>query len=362
MSSTTTGSAMRSPRRSEREAFRAPCFGAQSQRRDGLPALVRGDRERKSSSRDFFWRFTQLGGSSVDRAHMVVPFSRLANLAARSTDAYRDRRSSHRRLVLNPPVHRRDRPMAKQASLLEASRRARFAMRILGIVAAVHLVMAISEQMHLKVLEDALGSAQTQAAAISSCESREALFQIANVFMVVIAAIAYCSWLRLAYENAAKLGQARYLRGTPQDAVVSFFIPFLNIIRPYQHIQSLWKASDPRGLSEVSPERQENPAAAYRDPPIREVPSPGWKPLVPPIGAWWTVWMIAGVLGGAGSRSLPGNEPENVPAAISRMHMLQAGEVFTILAAVLAILVIRAIDASQIERQRRRRAARAERA
>jgi hypothetical protein len=208
--------------------------------------------------------------------------------------------------------------MAQKANLLEASRRAHFAVRILGAVAALHLVDVGSQQMHVNLFQKIANGIQFSAPITSSDQSRQDLFGIASLLIRLVAAVAYCRWLYWAYDNAGKLGQSRYLRGTPRDAVVSFFIPVLNLFRPFQHVRALWMASDPRGLPEVPPKRRENPAATYRDPPLREVPSPVWKPTAAPLVAWWAAWLVAN-------------------------------------------LVIRAIDASQIERQRRRRAARAER-
>ncbi len=57
-------------------------------------------------------------------------------------------------------------------------------------------------------------------------------------------AVAFTLWLHRAYWNlrAFRPGPFDF---TPGEAAASFYIPFLNLVRPYQAMRDVWQASDP---------------------------------------------------------------------------------------------------------------------
>jgi hypothetical protein len=59
------------------------------------------------------------------------------------------------------------------------------------------------------------------------------------------ATIFFLIWLHQASWNLRSL-QATGIIFSPWSAVLSFFIPFLNLFRPYSAMQEIWRASDPR--------------------------------------------------------------------------------------------------------------------
>jgi hypothetical protein len=83
-------------------------------------------------------------------------------------------------------------------------------------------------------------------------------------------AVAFLMWLYRANQNARALGSDT-LEFTPGEAVGSFFIPFLNLFRPYQAVRELWRASDPGG------------AASGDEQTIRG----GWI-----VGVWWLLFLV----------------------------------------------------------------------
>lgn len=56
--------------------------------------------------------------------------------------------------------------------------------------------------------------------------------------------VCFLAWLHRAYGNLRSLG-ARQLDSSPGWAVVSFFIPILNLFRPYQIVRETWRHSHP---------------------------------------------------------------------------------------------------------------------
>jgi hypothetical protein len=60
----------------------------------------------------------------------------------------------------------------------------------------------------------------------------------------VVAVVLFSVWLHRAVRNLAGLGRTE-TKYSPTAAVGSFFIPFVNIVRPWRVMKELWLASEP---------------------------------------------------------------------------------------------------------------------
>jgi hypothetical protein len=134
-------------------------------------------------------------------------------------------------------------------------------------------------------------------------------------------------WLHRSYRNLQAL-HAHELRFSPGWAVGYFFIPILNLFRPYQVLKETWKASDPTTLH----------ATAWKG--SRAFPVLGW---------WWAFWLITNWLGVISFRvSLFAGDD------LSALYLASVVTAFAdgteVIAAVLAILVVRGIDRRQEEK------------
>ena len=67
---------------------------------------------------------------------------------------------------------------------------------------------------------------------------------LASAGVYVLAGIAVLMWLHRVVRNNQILGE-RYLRFSPGFAVGCWFIPFANLVFPYQAVREAWGASDP---------------------------------------------------------------------------------------------------------------------
>lgn len=173
--------------------------------------------------------------------------------------------------------------------------------------------------------------------------------------------LAYFRWLHLAYKNADRLGNRSALGFTPRGAVISFFIPFVNIVRPHQVLQNLRRASDPSDIEE--PHRRlavTNPG--YREPAAIELAPRSWSAPGVPITAWWLVYIGSGFVAAGqkfGEVPTPDSSPtERIAAVISGTRFVQVSLVMQLAAAVLCAMVVNGITRNQAERARRRRARR----
>ena len=89
------------------------------------------------------------------------------------------------------------------------------------------------------------------------------------------AIISFLVWLHRAYSNLSSL-KAHNLEFSPGWAVGWWFIPFANIVKPFQIVREVYNESDP----EVDPYSGFSPAAAG-------------TPLI--LGVWWGTFLLSGV-------------------------------------------------------------------
>ena len=127
----------------------------------------------------------------------------------------------------------------------------------------------------------------------------------------VTSLVAFSIWMHRAYRNLPALG-AGGLRYSPRRAAASWFIPFLNLARPYTVMREIWQFSAPDDR--------------------------GWRLLK----LWWAAYLVGNVAGGYALRlNLPG-----WPGLALVATSLGIGA----LAAALAILAIRRIQSWQQQR------------
>ncbi len=118
-----------------------------------------------------------------------------------------------------------------------------------------------------------------------------ALTSFANFVVVVLISM----WMSAAYQNTRDFGWG-HLRYTKGQAAWSFFIPLLNIYRPYRSLVGLHAASDPNLLPQVPRLVSDQGPANYRQAPTqRRVFERTFNDLRFPVGAFWGMYVAANV-------------------------------------------------------------------
>jgi hypothetical protein len=138
---------------------------------------------------------------------------------------------------------------------------------LLSLGAIMAAVSLLSSLMQAELLSR---SSFTQAEGYSN-DIREQTISLLNLPLYLFTVITFGRWIVRANKNVWALG-AHGLRMTPGWAVGYFFIPFLNLWRPYQAMKDLWRASH-------------SPSS--------------WSPTAAGsiLPAWWTLWLFSCVLG-----------------------------------------------------------------
>jgi hypothetical protein len=143
-------------------------------------------------------------------------------------------------------------------------------------------------------------------------------------------AIAIPMWAHRAYRNLPALG-AQGLRFSPRWAAGAWFVPILNLFRPYQVVGEAWTASDPQERSSTRESRARRTVPAL-------------------ILAWWLLFILSSVAGNVIARLTAAST--TLAQTVAADWLLVASNLLDIVAAMLALLVIRRLDARQEARYR----------
>ena len=148
-------------------------------------------------------------------------------------------------------------------------------------------------------------------------------------FLVTLATtIVFLLWIYRASQNLHSLG-ALGQRFSPGWAVGWWFVPIMNLFRPYQVVKEVWKVSDPELALDTT----------------REWTTTRASPL---LAWWWASWLVSNVLGNAAFRAF--FRSDSTEELISADQVSLAADAATLVAVVLAIIVVRRITKRQGEK------------
>jgi hypothetical protein len=150
-------------------------------------------------------------------------------------------------------------------------RRALWARIGLVVVIAVDVVAVLSDLREISLL-DRLETELPTEAELEESDRRQLTIGIAQTVMFFVAAVVFIRWLHRAYKNIPFLG-AQYPRYSTGTAIWSWLVPILNLWRPKQVINDVWRASDPDAPPDQGSTWQE------RNPPVL-------------YAVWWLFWVV----------------------------------------------------------------------
>jgi hypothetical protein len=138
---------------------------------------------------------------------------------------------------------------------------------MLWIFLGITIVSLLSDLMQMSLLNSAPFS-QPEAEAN---DLRQRMIGVLYLATFIVTGIVFLKWIYRANSNCHGFG-ARNMKFTPGWSVGYYFIPFVNLYRPYQAMKEIWKVS-------------KNPADWQNEP---------GSPL---LGWWWALWIISNILG-----------------------------------------------------------------
>jgi Domain of unknown function (DUF4328) len=145
------------------------------------------------------------------------------------------------------------------------------------------------------------------------------------------AVVTFLMWLYRGYTNLPAL-RSDDMEFSPGWAVGWWFIPFANLVKPFQAVRNLWSESDP----DIDP----NAGFSLHV----QAGAPGY------MAFWWAAWLLSNFAANAAGRILDPEKPTEM-AIGAYVYMIAGG--LTFVAAALAIKVILDITNRQEERYRK---------
>jgi hypothetical protein len=130
-------------------------------------------------------------------------------------------------------------------------RRANIARGLLVALLLLDLVAVWSSQSEYTLLDKIDAGEQITEAEANRNDNRQAIIAVGQFGLFIVCVIFFLAWFTQAYRNISALG-AEHRRYTQGWAIGSWFVPFLNLVRPKQIADDIWRGSDP----DVMPERQ----------------------------------------------------------------------------------------------------------
>ena len=180
-------------------------------------------------------------------------------------------------------------------------------------------------------LSDIAAGRSVVQADVEASDARVQLVGILTLLVFVATVVAFLIWIHRAYRNLETFGVAG-LEYSPGWAIGGFFVPILNLIRPFQVVREIWKASNP-------------------DPDYQNAMSWQYSGTSPLVGAWWGTWIASGVLGRL-VFSVSSNA-KTADALLSATHLSVVGDILNLVPAVLVIMLIVSIDKKQEQKHER---------
>jgi Domain of unknown function (DUF4328) len=206
--------------------------------------------------------------------------------------------------------------------------RAKWTVALLAVAIAVDAFAVFSDIREIQLMNRLIEGDFPSLDELDASDTRQGIAGLLELATLIAVVVAFLMWFSRAYKNLAALGATGF-RFTPGWAVGAWFVPILNLWRPKQIANDIWRASDP-----AAPPEQ---GSAWRD---RATPAV--------LTIWWIVWIFSGYLGNLTTRlAFEGDGATDVrDADYADLGAL----VLDAAAAVLAIVVVRSMTRRLDER------------
>jgi Domain of unknown function (DUF4328)/Septum formation len=189
-----------------------------------------------------------------------------------------------------------------------------------GVIGTVIILNAI----HLSILDaDSFAGAD----AVVASDKRLAAANAAVMATFVVSAVLWLVWFHRAYRNLPSFEPISLRFGTGW-AIGGWFVPIMNLFRPKQIANDIWRGTDPQ------PPQQHG---AWVD-----------RPVAPLVHWWWGMWLVASVLGNLSFRMI--GDAQTLQAERSAVAFDIAASISYVVAGVLALLFVRAVTEREAAR------------
>ena len=151
---------------------------------------------------------------------------------------------------------------------------------LLVAVLVVALLGVVSEVYEIKLLYRAVHGGALDSE-LEANDSLQVLVTVVLALVYFVTGTSFLIWFYLGRRNLACLG-GRKFKYTPRWAVAGFFVPLLNIVRPFEVMCEVWHGSDPAGF-----DRDRRPSGSLEREKLGAPSLVKW---------WWGIFLTGNVL------------------------------------------------------------------
>ena len=210
--------------------------------------------------------------------------------------------------------------LSKVAELKDNSQRADWAIKIFMILIAINVFFMAATYYEFTILESIQNGEYLEDSVYDNNDLLQGVIGLLHVIATITTIVLFLNWFRRAYGNVHRLG-VTYLEHSETMAVWSFFIPIINLFRPYSIAKS------------IAEETREH---AYRDDPsIKEYSNN------PKVVIWWIAYVIMSIVNNFVFRYTMDAETVEELMFSSKLYLYSG--VLDIITAILVIWMIKAI-------------------
>jgi len=213
----------------------------------------------------------------------------------------------------------------KQVQFKSINKRTKWVFWIFITLIILNIGALISGYAQAELLNRAISGETITWAEATSNDNRQALIGFAQFALYIAAGVAFLIWIHRAHRNLPSL-HAADLRFTPGWAVGWFFIPIMNLFRPYQVASEIWKASDPK---------------------VDTTDGTSWKSVAtsPIVGWWWAFFLISNFVANIALRTVFSGE--ELSDWLTSTYAYMVSDAIDVVGILITILMVRRISQFQ---------------
>lgn len=213
-------------------------------------------------------------------------------------------------------------------NVLDNLQRSKIALTCFYIVLATYAIMLISDFMEYQLLH---GSYTDLYSGADANDQRQLLVALISAIAQIVLIVTFIQWFRRAYHNLHKAG-IKGLNMTEGWAAGSWFIPIMNLFKPYQIMKDVWV--------ETKNYVARNQGSRSDDEELYS--QKGKAPTLAVVGAWWATWIGC---------SITANISAQIVTRSESFELIQFSTVLALVSDVLGLIsilfAIKMIKASQ---------------
>lgn len=196
-------------------------------------------------------------------------------------------------------------------------------MGVLCVDAVLSLVGLSAENSYHHLAQQLLAGGYVSLQTAQSADDHVRSIAWLQLGAIGVTAIVFLAWFRDAYRNVERAG-VKGMRWSSGWAIGSWFVPFLNLVRPKAILNDIWRGSDP-GLRAGDSLRQEKPPILY--------------------GFWWGSWILGGIVGQFTASQF--RSATTLSALSSASKGMMFSDVVSLVTAGLAVAVVYSLSSRQ---------------